>query len=116
MRNWLFLLPAVVLAAPCTAPTGIAVAHRNGQTFITWTDVASGAGGSDYRYKVYRDTSGQITSTTGLQAFAQVLNNSGQLNKQSYPTTQAYRQDSTKRMAIVQTGGAQLTFGTGLTV
>src|SRR5271157_54250 len=97
-------------AGVSTAPTvtSIAATQQNGQTFITWTDAATGATGGNYRYNLYRATGGNcpITSTSGTgvtQIEYQLFNNSGQVVAPlSYQTgvgysntyNQAMRQDT----------------------
>lgn len=54
----LFMTPA--LAAPPHQPTNIQVTHRSGQTFVTWSEVASIKG---EHYRIYRHTQ-PITAAT----------------------------------------------------
>jgi hypothetical protein len=61
--------------------TGIKAFHRNGQTFVTWKDVAEGAAGAKYRYTVYRSDA-PITRNNVGQAqpvIRGILNNSCKL-------------------------------------
>lgn len=108
MRLILGVFFAALSAVAADAPpvTGIAAIHHNGQTFVTWTDAATGADGANYRYKVYRSTS-PITDAASLAAGTLIqdgiFNNSGQRAAQ-YPFTQATRQDGTKLMSIIQQG------------
>ena len=56
MKTALCLLTSCVFANTAAAElsvTNIQVAHRNGQTFVTWKDVAEGDAGADYRYSLY---------------------------------------------------------------
>ena len=61
--------------------TGIRAVCRNGQTFVTWKDVAEGAAGAKYRYDVYRSDQ-PITQKNLLGAelcVRGILNNSAKL-------------------------------------
>ncbi len=95
-----------LLGAPAPAVSNIAAIHHDGQTFITWTDAASGAAGANYRYKVYRSLSpiidaGSLAAAVLVQD--NVFNNSGQMVGQN-PYTQTTRQDGSKTMSIIQQG------------
>lgn len=59
----LWAAPAAAQPAP-PQPTNLVVAHRNGQTFLTWTEVASLSGEA---YHIYRHTA-PITAATLAQA------------------------------------------------
>jgi hypothetical protein len=95
-------------ATPAPAVTGIAAIHHDGQTFVTWNDVAQGAAGANYRYRIYRSAS-PITDSASLASAAliqdNVFNNSGQMTAQVW--SQAGRQDPTKSMSIIQQGACQ---------
>jgi len=57
-RHRTALVTAILLAVTQSAVaelnvTNIQAVHRNGQTFVTWTDVAAGDAGADYRYSLY---------------------------------------------------------------
>jgi hypothetical protein len=61
--------------------TGVRAVCRNGQTFVTWKDVAEGAAGQDVRYALYRSEK-PITQTNLDQAelcYKGVVNNSAKL-------------------------------------
>jgi len=47
------MLVATRLTAAELNVTDVQAIHRNGQTFVTWKDVAEGEAGADYRYKLY---------------------------------------------------------------
>ncbi len=112
-------------ATPAPAVTSIAAIHHDGQTFLTWTDVAQGASGANYRYRVYRSLSPIMDSNTLAAAFLiqdNVFNNSGQMTAQVW--SQTGRQDPTKLMSLIQQGacpsngvcGTALAAFTGLAV
>jgi hypothetical protein len=100
----------------------VCVTFQNGQAFITWDDVDTGAAGANYRYRVYRSTSaidaGNYTSATLIASY--VLNNSGQLfggnpfGGSVDPFTQPYRQSSGNPMVVLTDLGTALPYGTGL--
>ena len=122
----LVLAVSSAFGANALSVTNIAAVHHDGQTFITWTDPASGAAGANYRYKLYRSLSA-ITNASSLAAATLiqdgVSNNSGQMVGQ-FPYSQTTRQDSAKRMSIIQQGtcpgnavcGTALSAFTGLAV
>src|SRR5688500_362871 len=61
--------------------TNIQAIHRQGQTFVTWKDVAEGEEGVNFRYSLYR-SSEPITAENLSQAqlcYRGVLNNSAKL-------------------------------------
>jgi hypothetical protein len=118
-----FALAVSIARAQTALPvTGIQALHRDGQTFLTWTDAAPAAAGANYRYDVYRAAvpigdAASLTAATLIQS--RIFNNSGQLPGQ-FPYTQATRQDPTRLMSIVQqgscgAGGALDVCGTPLT-
>lgn len=105
---------STALAADAPNVTNISVEHRNGQTFITWTDSLTGASGQSLRYKIYRATS-QITDTTTATLIADgVLNNSGQLDTGQLNSTT--RINASQEMAIIEDSGSALSDWTGLAV
>jgi hypothetical protein len=59
--------------------TGIKAEHRNGQTFVTWKDVAGGEAGAKYRYNVYRSGEPITAVPAGKPALRSVLNNSAMM-------------------------------------
>jgi hypothetical protein len=78
----LLIMRSVALASGQNAPpvTNIQAIQHDGQTFITWTDAATGSAGANYRYDLYRSTSGQITDLSTATLVQQgIYNNSGQL-------------------------------------
>ena len=75
-----FAIPAAARAADLEV-TGIQAVHRDGQTFITWKDMAEGEEGAKYRYSLYR-ADRPITADNLGQAelcYHGVLNNSAKL-------------------------------------
>jgi hypothetical protein len=107
--------------------TNVCAQFQNGQTFITWPDVNTGAAGANDRYRIVRSTSpitsGNYGAATVIASY--VPNNSGQLvngdpaNSTDPPYTQSYRQDGTRPMVMltdVTSGGTQLAPFTGLQV
>lgn len=114
-------LLVLCLAAPTSEQTAPAVTtvhaiQHDGQTFITWTDAAPGAAGANYRYDLYRSTSGPITDLSRATLVQQgIYNNSGQLIGPK-PFSQATRQNTTFRMSKIQNGGEPLPIWSGLAV
>ena len=96
--------------------TGIAVAFHDGQTFITWRDVAAGFDGVGYRYSVYRSTK-PITEATlsSAQLIAMdILNNSaGLFGTNFWPED---RLKPNKPMTVTRQGGKPLPRWSGLAV
>lgn len=114
---FLMLLVAGSVAAQTAPPvTGIQAIQQNGQTFITWSDVASGATGANYRYDIYRSTSGPITSlsSAALVQFG-LYNNSAQLIGPK-PYNQTTRQTTTNPQSTLQNEGSELPLWSGLAV
>src|SRR5262245_25173037 len=64
-------LASVVVAQAATV-TSLTATHQNGQTFLTFTEIAGGG----VTYTVWRHTA-QITSTSGLTAVATLTQDSG---------------------------------------
>jgi hypothetical protein len=101
--------------------TNIAATQHDGQTFITWTDAATGATGANYRYNVYRSTTCPITNLDSATLVQRaVYNNSGQLIGPK-PFNQNTRQstntnNSATPMSVVVSGGPHLPLWTGLSV
>ena len=75
----LLLCPALFAHSGELKITGIKAEHRNGQTFITWKDVAGGAAGAKYRYNVYRSDKPITAVPAGKPALRSVLNNSAMM-------------------------------------
>jgi hypothetical protein len=113
----LVLLTGVAAVAQSAPPvTAIQAIQNNGQTFITWNDAATGALGSNYRYNLYRSTSGPITNLNSAKLVqAGIYNNSGQLIGPK-PFNQATRQDTVYPMSKIQSGGTALPVWSGLAV
>ncbi len=111
-------LCSTVAASSQTAPTvtNIQAAQHDGQTFITWTDAASGQNGANYRYDLYRSTSGPITDLSSATLVQQgIYNNSGQLIGPK-PFNQATRQNTSLLMSKIQNGGSALPVWSGIAV
>lgn len=96
--------------------TGIQAEHRNGQTFITWKDVAEGEAGGQYRYNVYRAAEPITAANLAAAELCHkgVLNHSGQ--QYGYAFRPAERADAKKPMAIIKEGAAPLPLWSGLAV
>lgn len=96
---------------------GIQVIQHDGQTFITWQDLAQGKAGSIYRYSLYRATFPITQSNLASSQLVEtgILNNSGQLFGAA-PFNQATRTSPAFPMSIVQNGGTALPLWTGLAV
>lgn len=73
-----------VHAAVLAQPTNLAVVHRSGQTFITWTEAAGGGAGAPH-YRVYRYTQ-PITAANLTQArlLGEVATGSGRFYANRY--------------------------------
>jgi len=81
-----FFLNAAAIGAQEVKVTGVKVFHRNGQTFVTWKDVAEGEEGAAYRYSIYRSDR-PITQENLCDADAVIkgiLNNSCKLPGTAY--------------------------------
>jgi hypothetical protein len=109
-----------LLTAPVDAEevavTGIQAAHRHGQTFVTWQDVAQGEAGANYRYSLYRSTE-PITAASLPRAqlcYRGVLNNSAKLYGSAFNSQD--RLDPQKPYAIIEEGGQPLPPWIGLAV
>ena len=133
IRRTFFVLALVIfltgggMAQACDPASSICTLFQNGQTFITWPDMAIGVAGNNWRYSVYRSTSpitaDNYNSATLIASYD--LNNSGQLFGGD-PTnattatvgafTQSYRQDNTRPMVKLTDLGTPLRYGTGLQV
>ena len=113
------------LAEACDGGSSVCAGFKDGQTFVTWTDLATGASGAAYRYRVYRSTaaitSGNYASATLIASY--ITNNSGQLfggdptsgaTQGADPFSQSYRQTSTRPMAVLADLGTPLAPYTGL--
>lgn len=98
-----------------TLTSGMAVRHRFGQTFVTWSDRAQGAAGEGYRYRVYRSVTPIIDDAdlTALEPIASgILNHSGQLFGSAFTPPQ--RLDSELPMAVLDDEGEPLPTWSGL--
>src|SRR5579863_10219497 len=118
MRLAVALLLASLAARAQTAPpvTGIQAIQQNGQTFISWNDAALGATGANYRYDLYRSTSGPITNLSSATLVeAGIYNNSGQLIGPK-PYNQATRQNTANPMSKLQAVGPDLPLWSGVAV
>lgn len=105
-------------APPAAAPrvTGIRAVSRNGQTFVTWKDVAEGEAGAAFRYSLYRSDK-PITAETLAQAelcYPGVLNNS--CKQFGYAFSAKDRLDPTKPTFVIEEGGQPLPMWSGLAV
>jgi len=110
------LWPAGAATQDAPAVTGIAAVHRDGQTFVTWKDVAPGNEGAGYRYALFRSAA-PITEETLSHARAVqsgLLNHSGQLFGHAF--TPADRVAPGKPMARLAEGEAPLPPWSGLAV
>jgi hypothetical protein len=111
------------VAQACDGGSSVCAQFQSGQTFVTWTDMATGAAGNNWRYSVYRSTSpitsGNYGSATLIASY--VLNNSGQLvggnpNTGGANFTQANRQSAVQPMVALSDLGTPLAAYTGLQV
>lgn len=94
--------------------TEIKVSHKNGQTFITWKDVAEGEEGSKYTYAVYRSQSAITEENKDKPYMTGVLNNSGILFGGAFNVKN--RASSTTPMTIFEENGTPLPNWSGLAV
>jgi hypothetical protein len=96
--------------------TAIQAVHRNGQTFVTWKDVAEGEEGAKCRYSLYR--SNQPITADNLDKAELcchgVLYNSAKLF--GYAFNMKDRLDPAKPYAIIEEGGKPLPPWSGLAV
>jgi pimeloyl-ACP methyl ester carboxylesterase len=94
--------------------TGIKAEHRDGQTFVTWKDVAEGQAGAKYQYSVYRSAK-PITSVAGAPlCMKRVFHNSAKMFGSAFWTKD--RLDPKKPTCILTEGGTPLPNWTGLAV
>jgi hypothetical protein len=101
-----------------TAPsvTGIQVAHRHGQTFITWRDAAEGEAGAKFRYSLYRAEK-PITADNLADAelcYRGVLHNSAKLYGSAFRP--ADRLNPELPYAVIEEGAKPLPPWSGLAV
>lgn len=94
----------------------IKATHRDGQTFVTWRDVAAGEAGAAYRYSIYRSpqpiTAANLSDAT--LCMSGVLNNSAKLYGSAFNMKD--RLDPTKPYATLANGGQPLPAWSGLAV
>jgi hypothetical protein len=96
--------------------TGIKALHRDGQTFVTWTDAAEGEAGAKFRYSLYRSEK-PITAENLKGAelcYHGVLNNSARLFGTAFSAKD--RIDPKKPTAVIEPGGKPLPMWSGLAV
>jgi hypothetical protein len=100
-----------------STPSGLAVVHHDGQSFVSWRDRAEGADGAAFRYRLYRSDT-PITDDAALEhaelIARGILNHSGQLFGGAFLPAQ--RLDATRPMAIVAEGESPLPAWSGLWV
>ena len=112
----LFGVNVNALAQTCPAATNLHASQHDGQTFITWTDAASGVAGKDYRYDLYRSTAGPIKDTSHATLTQKgIFNNSAQLLGPK-PFNQTTRQNQSLPMSRIQNNGTPLPPSSGLAV
>jgi len=98
------------------AVTDIRALHRDGQTFVTWTDAAEGEAGAKFRYSLYRSEE-PITADNLKDAelcYHGVFNNSARLFGTAF--TAKDRIDPKKPTATIEVGGKPLPMWSGLAV
>ncbi|HWB78301.1 MAG TPA: hypothetical protein VG755_25220 [Nannocystaceae bacterium] len=104
-------------ATTITLASGMAVVHRDGQSWVSWRDRAEGTDGESYRYRLYRAAT-PIASDEDLVGLTPVvdgiLNHSGQLFGGAF--TPAQRLDATLPMAVREDLGEPLPAWSGLAV
>jgi hypothetical protein len=113
---WCVLASGTTQAAEAANVDGIRAVYRNGQTFVTWKDVAEGREGARFRYSLYR--SGRPFTPDSLDraelCYSGVLNNSAKLYV--YAFRQADRLNPDKPTCVIEEGGAPLPMWSGLAV
>ncbi|MEX0718647.1 MAG: hypothetical protein WD066_18785 [Planctomycetaceae bacterium] len=110
------VLGAAVEPEPDPRVTGIQSEYRNGQTFVTFKDVAEGEAGGAYRYSLYRSDK-PITEENLGQAelcYHGVLNNSA--TQFGYSFMMKDRLDETKPRFVLKEGGEPLPMWSGVAV
>jgi poly(3-hydroxybutyrate) depolymerase len=98
------------------AVTGVRAVHRDGQTFVTWADVAEGEAGAKFRYTLYRHTE-PITAENLARAEVcgrGILNNSAKLYGSAFSAKA--RLDPAKPYTVIEEGGKPLPPWSGLAV
>jgi len=112
----LIALTCVGADADSQAVSNVKAEHRNGQTFVTWTDVAEGAAGAAYRYAVYRaDRPITQADLAGMKpCVAGVLNNAAVRFGHAFDPKK--RIDPKTPMAVIREGGEPLPHWSGLAV
>ncbi|MCE9529128.1 MAG: hypothetical protein K8R36_24035 [Planctomycetales bacterium] len=115
---WTIAVLAVGSATHAVEPevTSVQSVYRNGQTFVTWKDVAEGEEGSKFRYSLYRSEQ-PITADNLDKAdlcYHGVLNNSAKLFGHAFNMKD--RLDPTKPYAIIEEAGKPLPPWSGLAV
>ncbi len=108
----------------CDGGSSVCASFKDGQTFVTWDDAATGASGNNFRYRMYRSTSpitsGNYTGATLIASY--ILNNSAQLIGGNPDIvggaqfTQANRQDPAQPMVKLTDLGTPRAAYTGLQV
>src|SRR5438552_3516103 len=88
--------------------TGLKVTHHNGQTFITWRDVAEGEAGAADRYTVYRSAMPITQEKLGsaIPCHQGLLNNSAL--QFGYVFRKADRLDPKKPTSVIEENGQPL--------
>ena len=109
------VLSVLPTAATAGEVTGIQAVHRNGQTFVTWRDVAAGEAGAEFRYSLYRSDQpiGENLEQAEL-CYHGVLNNSAKLYGSAF--NREDRLDPDKPYAVIEAGGQPLAPWSGLAV
>ncbi len=93
--------------------TGVKAVHRNGQTFVTWKDVAEGEEAAAYRYTVYRSDKPIGPDLAEAEVCVSgILYNSAKLFGHAF--NKKDRLDPSKPTAILEEGGRPLPMWSGL--
>lgn len=114
MRHWLWLV-ALLLADPAFAvtPNSLAVTHRGGQSFLTFTEAGCPSG----TYSVWRHTAPITTlSGLGLTAIASLDQDSGRLLFDDNPTITFGTGQNLTTGFVITDGGSHLAADQGLLV
>ncbi|MBL0161145.1 MAG: S8 family serine peptidase [Bryobacterales bacterium] len=113
----LLIVPAIVPGQACPHPTNIATFYRAGQVFVTWTDPVTACGTGSCRFRVYRSTTGPISSWASATRVAERIPNNSAL-RPDFPgaysgMTAAYRANASSPMSIVPPATTPSATGSG---
>jgi hypothetical protein len=107
---------ALTSSTRTSTASGLAVVHRDGQSFVSWRDRAEGEAGAAFRYRLYgaSEPIGEATLASAELVREGILNHSGQLFGAAFRPED--RLDPARPMAIVEEGAEPLPPWSGLAV